>query len=551
MNRRQQLGLYLLLLVIGLIFYYPSTRGYFVSDDWHWLYLASRSGWWPSWLSNYEGTTSGGSYAPLAALWFNSWYRLIGLNSWAWHSASVAVHALNAWLVAYFYLQWSKCFPVLKRTSVKVAMAAAFLFLLWPTLSEAVSWVAAVPHLLASCFYLLTLILYLRFLDQGKKSFFFLSLVTASAALFIKEISVTLPATLVVLEIAVVGGKIFYRRGTYMRWLSFTVVAVLLIALRFAATGAILGNYAQTSLRFNLLLWWHNLLTFAEEFLTVGLGRWWWMAIYWRFWVIISLSLAAIALAYLSYCWSRKLYHLLWLLALLVISLLPYVPLGFNRMSSEGERYTYLPAIFFIMLLLMSLERWLTRPRLIVAIYVLVAFSAFTVSLKNQHWLMAGAVSRQITDSFPEAVKQNPADTQYVAVGLPDNISGAQVFRNNLQQALDMRYGQGRYDTIQLPVYLQLTSDNYRRQVVRWRSDERGFFADSVDREPVVTGIDRVDSDRLIFELWHYDYDRFSSDTIRLILKPDFMSDMQLGRQAIITWDQGRLRLLKYPLPVD
>ena len=59
------------LLILSLLFFNSSLRIGFLSDDWHWLWLAKNIPFdWNIFLTNYEGANIGGSYNPLLFLLF-------------------------------------------------------------------------------------------------------------------------------------------------------------------------------------------------------------------------------------------------------------------------------------------------------------------------------------------------------------------------------------------------------------------------------------------------------------------------------------------------
>ncbi|MBK9336629.1 MAG: tetratricopeptide repeat protein [Lewinellaceae bacterium] len=137
-----------------------------------------------------------GMYAPLTWLFYALAHALGGENPQWYHLLSLAVHALNTWLV----------FRLLERLHQPVLVAAlvAFVFAVHPMQVESVSWVAAFSTPLHILFYLLTLLQYLRYTDapdttSGRRHYF-AALGLLVLACLAKTTAVSLPLTLLVLD---------------------------------------------------------------------------------------------------------------------------------------------------------------------------------------------------------------------------------------------------------------------------------------------------------------------------------------------------------------
>ena len=156
-----------------------------------------------------------------------------------------------------------------------------------------------------------------------------------------------------------------------------------------------------------------------------------------------------------------------------------------------------------------------------------------TIIYKNIIWQNASQISERIVSSFAELEIED--DAKLISVGLPDNLSGAEVFRNNLQQALELTYPDYNNQIIHLPVYTFLNSQNKNSHLLKWRQDEMGWFAESVDGSFVVTGQTSIIVNDIYFELWNYNYQNYTANIIRLM--PD---DRDLHW---LTYDQGKLQI--------
>ncbi|MCB9803200.1 hypothetical protein H6761_04315, partial [Candidatus Nomurabacteria bacterium] len=127
--------IFLVFLLLSLVVFASSLKIGFLSDDWHWLWLAKNTTWsWQIFLSNYEGGNFGGSYNPVLLLLFKISYLLFGQNAFFYHFLSLIVHSFNALLV---YLLATKFFVLLKiKDFKKFSILSALLFLLWPSQVE-------------------------------------------------------------------------------------------------------------------------------------------------------------------------------------------------------------------------------------------------------------------------------------------------------------------------------------------------------------------------------------------------------------------------------
>ena len=153
-------------------------------------------------------TTLLGHYAPLTWLSFGATYAVAGLAPWAYHVGSLALHAVNTSLV---YLVSRRLLASAREdfadsAPVRVgALVSALLFGLHPLRAESVGWISDRGDLLCATFYLLALLAYLRAVyatDTGRRRRWRrASLVAFAAALLSKEIAMTLPLSLVLLDV--------------------------------------------------------------------------------------------------------------------------------------------------------------------------------------------------------------------------------------------------------------------------------------------------------------------------------------------------------------
>src|SRR5262252_3759190 len=131
-------------------------------------------------------------YFPLVYTTFRLEHALWGLNPSGYHWVNILLHVVNALLV------WR----LLVRLSVPGAWLAAAIFSLHPVQVESVAWVTELKNVLMGCFFLLTLLSWLAFVDERTKRpwlFYGLALCLYALALSAKTTACTLPAALLLI----------------------------------------------------------------------------------------------------------------------------------------------------------------------------------------------------------------------------------------------------------------------------------------------------------------------------------------------------------------
>src|SRR5262245_41240153 len=195
-----QLGL---IFGLGLLIYWPSIHGPFVFDD---IYYIERN---PAikHLEKFE-TIFRGNVTPLRFLPFASFalnYHYHRLEVFGYHLVNVAIHVINAflvwWLAALIFRARAKEEKEEAREEWAQYMAA-LLFLAHPLSTQAVSYISQRFTSLVCLFYLLTLCLYAAWRLTGRAYFAAWSWMSAVAAMFSKQIAITLPAAVLLLDLA-------------------------------------------------------------------------------------------------------------------------------------------------------------------------------------------------------------------------------------------------------------------------------------------------------------------------------------------------------------
>jgi protein O-mannosyl-transferase len=174
--------------------YLPALRGGLLWDDSSHLTkpgLQSFHGLWRIWFQ--LGATQ--QYYPLlhSAFWLE--HRMWGDAVAGYHLTNVALHALSACLVV----------MIMKRLSLPDGWFAGFVFALHPVQVESVAWISEQKSTLSGVFYLASLLTYLHFDTDRRKSKYLLATGLFVLALLSKTVTATLPAVLLVI--------FWWRRG--------------------------------------------------------------------------------------------------------------------------------------------------------------------------------------------------------------------------------------------------------------------------------------------------------------------------------------------------
>jgi hypothetical protein len=587
------LALWVIFLFVTIVVFGQSLNNFFASDDWHWLAIARDTSLSAQiFITNYTGDHLGGSYNPLLVLIFKLFYNIFsaiggsapGGHYFGYHLISLALHATNAFLVYslaknIFNLPAGKAGVIDFANTKKLAILTASIFLLYPIHVEIVSWIAAWPHLWVTLFYLLALINYFAFRESNNIKKLFYSLSFFILALLTKEIAISLPLVILIWEIyfysqippslgklgtpPFVKGGLFRQvplvkggfRGIYLP--GYFIILALFLWLRYISIGLVFGYYAQSSLGFTWLDWIANLAAFGGDLLTFGFLRTIiYKGIYHYLDSVAIIVMVSLALYFLVILIKKKYLQFASCLSVLFI-LGPVLVTGLHRTSFGGERYLYLASIFFIIWLIILLKnikvnfkinRYVpqgTLSRFAIHLVLILIFILFlTINAhKLSIWDSASNLSQQIVMSYQEL--DTKPNQKLLSVALPDNLEGAEVFRNNLQQALEFYYPDNHPEIVTTFAYSEVTKQNKNNQLLKWRQDERGWLAESIDGSFVVTGITSITKNNVYWELWNYNYQNYKANTIRLLPQPDVLEQIKKDEIKILIFDRGVLQILE------
>jgi hypothetical protein len=153
-------------------------------------------------------TTLMGHYIPLTWMTFGLDYLVWGMNPAGYHLTNVVLHAANA---ALFYVLVQRLLTLALHATLADAFAlrlasafAALLFAVHPLRLKSVAWATERRDVLCGFFVLASLLAYLRHATapaaEPPRRWYWISLGLFVAAVLSKEMAITLPAVLVVLD---------------------------------------------------------------------------------------------------------------------------------------------------------------------------------------------------------------------------------------------------------------------------------------------------------------------------------------------------------------
>jgi tetratricopeptide (TPR) repeat protein len=182
----------LLLAVVTILAYRPAWNGGFIWDDDYYVtnndLLIAPDGLRRTWFS----LDSPSQYFPLVYTTFRIERAVWGLNPLGYHWVNILLHVANALLL------WR----LLARLNIPGAWLAGAIFALHPVHVESVAWITERKNVLMGFFFLLTLLAWIRFIDERTKprwGFYGLALVLYGLALSAKSTACTLPVALLLI----------------------------------------------------------------------------------------------------------------------------------------------------------------------------------------------------------------------------------------------------------------------------------------------------------------------------------------------------------------
>jgi len=442
LQSRERYVVFIYLLVLTLIAYWPTLNNTFLGDDYLLLDLGRKIPL--SDISQLIYSMGQGFTRPIPLFTWWLHYNIFGLATWPAHLFNVSLHAANAFLIF-----WILMIGGARRAT---ALFAATLFALAPIAPEVVTWSSGRFDGMALFFMLLAIGLYISSLKRHNYFFFAGSMLAALAALLSKEAALPLliiiPATEVLFGGAVRGGKKERLHGLF-RVLIFFAVFGAYMKYRYSTLQGMGGfsdsfDFSSPSLdatkkTFSTIFAPLNFFIFSKS-TTIVLGA-----------IIGILLLISLVMLLLN---RRKISMgavRIWSLFLIffLVSLPPTYPSFFiyglqrNLMHS---RFLYIPfAAFIIVVVVGALEfGWNNRAcRLFVIglLSLVIPFYFWGLTHNNWQWERASRIAASISDEAVQLLPDPPSGAKLYFLNIPLWQGGAWVYINGLEIAVPNRYG--------------------------------------------------------------------------------------------------------------
>lgn len=155
-----------LIILMAFLAYVPVLDNFFVWDDFLWLYRAKTLSENPAQM--FQIGIERLYFDPIVYLSFWLDINLFGLDFRWYHLADILLHTANALLLFYFVRSYSK--------DELIAFISSLVFVTIFSSSDAVLWSSSRVDLFSTFFSLISLILFLRYIDTARGTFYLASI---------------------------------------------------------------------------------------------------------------------------------------------------------------------------------------------------------------------------------------------------------------------------------------------------------------------------------------------------------------------------------------
>lgn len=349
-------------------------------------------------------TTFFGHYSPFAWLSFGLNYVLGGLDPWGYHLANLLLHACN---VALFAVVSSRLLTAALNGQARVVwpgtVIATLVFAIHPLRVESVAWVSERRDVLCGLFYLLAVLAYLRGVGGAggriAPRWWALSLAAFAGALLGKAIAMTLPLSLLVLDLYPLRRRALGWRALITEKLPYAVLGAAAAALAVAIrqTGGDITDYERYGVGARLALTGYGLWFYPWKLVwPTGLSPMYELPLrldpgQWRF---LGPGLAVIAVTVALLLRRRRWPGALAAWAHSAIVVLPLSGIVHSGVQLVHDRYSYLSGLGFAVLaggaVAVTAERVARRGRAGVAALASSAALALVLGLGALTWTQTG-----------------------------------------------------------------------------------------------------------------------------------------------------------------
>lgn len=354
-------------------------------------------------LSELFTSSAGGNYIPLTNLSLAINFYFSGEEPFSYHLVNLLLHLLNTFFVFRFIH--------LLSNKLKVAALTAFFFGVHPMHVESVAWITERKDVLVACFYLFSMIGYLRYRKQSNLKHQLVFILSGVAAMLAKPSAVTLPLALLLIDFYL-DGRLDLKKVLRQTPLFLLAIGVGIATISIQAEEAI-GDFNEFTLIQKL------------GFASYGLAFYLVKAVYpiqlsvmhpyptqesaWLIKIVLTVVLTLFFI--IITVWKAKKHRfLIFGSAFFVLNLLLVLQFFSVGRAIVAERYTYLP---YIGLFYIIASVWdhvtATKPnykivsRVLSGALVLLAFYSIGATFKrNAVWKSSETLWTNVIEQYPE-----------------------------------------------------------------------------------------------------------------------------------------------------
>jgi tetratricopeptide (TPR) repeat protein len=347
----------------------------------------------------FSTTSVNSNYHPLTLFSWSIDHSIGGLDPFVYHLHNLILHLLNILLVYIFVLLLAK--------KPLVAAIVALLFGMHPMHIESIAWISARKDLLYSFYYLITLIVYVKYaqLKNLKKKYLVLCLGCFLMALLSKGMAITLPFILLIID--------YWLHRTINRKVLLEKIPFFLLAIGFGIVGYMVQGEALNSSeeipiynRF-FVATYNVIIYMVKVVFPVGLSS------FHPYpsnlpWYLYSSSILVLVLLVWLYFKRKANRTLLFGFAFFLISLTPVLQIVAFGQAIHAERYTYLPYLGLFLLFAIGFDWLFTRFKKRKFQLIPIAFGCILIGLLSFHSFSRSKVWKNDETLWENVLEQYP-----------------------------------------------------------------------------------------------------------------------------------------------
>jgi len=425
-------------IVVATLYCYNPFNLYFLADDFLHIPASATNVW-----------VQQNSLRPIGNLSLKLGYFFSNNHALGYHITNLLLHIINAVLVYSVSRHIFQQFANIQNAYLSILIA--IFFFSYPFHSEAVFWIIGRSGSLGALFFLAAFYCWLQ--QQQSVLFKIGVFVFFQLALFSYESSWVFPIVIALFMYIQWSTNKEYIRTLLGLFLLIIFQLMLHLYIRYEATGEFMNQYdANSFVQFNIPLLLQNFFRlFARTLVPPLFSNTLFLSI---FFLAIFIIIWMVVVMFRTKKMNRfyVVLTLVWL-----FSYLPYLSIGIDTHGVEGERYLYLPSLFFCIWLVYLLHQLLSSKATIIAVLVVCTVNFFFLQNARNYYTKAGT----ITQLTIEQINQLPNKQRIFFYQLPQYNKGAVVFRTGLEDAVKWL---GKKSEQQLIVVTKDNSDEVPKQ---------------------------------------------------------------------------------------